>query len=162
MKETCTTKIEIPVRTLTLHQLAGLWSTAMSVLLEATHSSGALKRRGAQTESSFYFQDPDELARSALDTRSGDLRLDYIRVSNVDAAVYIGERRRSISEIRLRADAWRLLLTSPNVLELRIHGSDERQVMEIRDALEQWAKQHLKTSSQQIRLKVASSPPASS
>lgn len=151
---TCTAKCELQVRTLTLHQLAGLWLAALSLLPSVNYSSGSLKRSGATTESSFAFQDPDELARNASDTRAGELTLDYIRVSSTHAAIYISEERPSISETWLHSDLWNFLLVPPNVLELRIHGSNEEQVVEIRDTLEQWAKQHLETSSWQTRLKV--------
>ena len=141
-----TTHVTFDVRVLTLQQLADIWSMAMSFLPEVSHTTASFKRRGRPTDHEYVFHDADELARTRLDFRPGELKLGTIHISNADTRIFIHE-----AWTHLVRDA---LLGLPTKLKLEISGSNEAEVLKVRSAIEHWGEQHVKTRSLAIRLKL--------
>ena len=68
MEGTYTTHIRFRVRTISLQQLAGLWSTVMALVPEVHGRCATFERRGQPTEHEYHYRDADELAH--IDERS--------------------------------------------------------------------------------------------
>ena len=146
MEGTYTTHIRFHVRTISLQQLAGLWSTVMALVPEVHGRSATFERCGQPTEHEYHYRDADELAHAGLEVRPGELRLRSIRVYGPGTSVAIHERP--------GADFLSVALVLPNALWLDITGSNERDVLTIRNAVEHWAARNLATSRRALWLKL--------
>ena len=146
MEGTYTTVVRFDVRTVSLHQLAALWSTVMALVPEVHGSSTALERHGQRTGHAYVYRDADELARAGLEAGSGELRLRSVRVHGPDTSVGIDERP--------GAGFLSVVLGLPNALYVEIAGSNERDVLEIRNAVERWVARHLETTRRALWLKL--------
>ena len=93
-----------------------------------------------------HYRDADELAHAGLEVRPGELRLRSIRVYGPDTSVAIHERA--------GADFLSVALGLPNALWLDITGSNERDVLTIRNAVEHCAARNLATSRRTLWLKL--------
>ena len=127
MEGTYTTHIRFRVRTISLQQLAGLWSTVMALVPEVHGRCATFERRGQPTEHEYHYRDADEPAHTGLEVRPGELRLRSIRVYGPDTSVAIHERP--------GADFLSVALGLPNALWLDITGSNERDVLTIPSTL---------------------------
>lgn len=125
-----TTDVTFHVRVLTLPQLADLWSMAMSFLPEVSYSAATFKRQGRSTEHEYRFRDADDLARTTLDFRPGELALVSIHISTPDVRIVIREGWAS-----LFLD---VSLALPTNLKVEITGSNEAEVLKLRSAIRQW------------------------
>ena len=146
MEGTYTTHVRFHVRTVSLQQLAALWSTVMALVPEVRGGSATFERRGQSTEHEYVYRDADELAHDGLEVRPGELRLRSIRVHGPGTSVGIHERQ--------GADFLSLALGLPHTLWLDITGSNERDVLMIRDAVEHWVARNLATSRRALWLKL--------
>ena len=146
MEGTYTTHIRVDVRTISLQQLAGLWSTVMALVPEVHGRCATFERRGQPTEHEYRYRDADELAHAGLEVRPGELRLRSIRVYGPDTSVAIHERA--------GANFLSVALGLPNALWLDITGSNERGVLTIRNAVGHWAARNLATSRRALWLKL--------
>ena len=146
MEGTYTTHFRLHVRTVSLQQLAALWSTVMALVPEVRGGSATFERRGQPTEHEYHYRDADELAHAGLEVRPGELRLRSIRVHGPGTSVGIHERA--------GADFPSVALGLPNALWLDITGSNERDVLTIRNAVEHWAARNLATSRRALWLKL--------
>ena len=72
MEGTYTTHIRFHVRTISLQQLAGLWSTVMALVPEVHGRSATFERCGQPTEHEYHYRDADELAHAGLEVRPGE------------------------------------------------------------------------------------------
>ena len=145
MHSKCSTKIHFPVRKVSLQQLAGLWSAVMACLPEVRHCAARFEHRGRLTREHVY-DDADELAHADLDVRPGELRLSHIHISGSDMNVSIGNGRDT--------GPWSMLLIQPTSLKVDISGSNERDVLRLRTAIEQWGERNLEKSRLTLWLKV--------
>lgn len=125
-----TTDVTFNVRVLTLRQLADLWSMVMSFLPEVIYSAATFKRQGRSTEHEYRFRDADELARTTLDFRPGELTLGSIHISSPDVRIFIREGWAS-----LLLD---VSLALPTNLKVEIIGSNEAEVLKLRSAIRKW------------------------
>ena len=141
-----TTNIRFHVRTVSLRQLAALWSTVMAMAPEVRSGSATFERRGQLTEHEYVYRDADELAHAALEVAPGELRLQSVRVLGPETSVGIHERTGS--------DFLSAVLGLPNALYVDIAGSNERDVLEIRDAVEHWVERNLATTRRALWLKL--------
>ena len=128
------TDIRLPAHKVSLQQLASLWSEVMTCLPEVSHCSAGFNRRGRVT-GSYVYNDPDELAHADLDVRPGELELSYISISGPDIDVTIKEH--------LDVSFWGMLLFKSTALKVRISGSNERDILKLCTAVEQWGARHL-------------------
>ena len=103
-----------------------------------THCSAEFNRRGRVT-GSYVYNDPDELAHADLDVRPGELELRYIHISGPDIDVTIREH--------WDASFWGMLLFKSTALNVCISGSNERDILKLRTAVEQWGARHFETRS---------------
>ena len=129
------THISFDAREVSLQQLAGLWSTAMACLPEVGRCTATFKRRGPSTEHEYIYDDADELARAGIEAKPGELRLRSIHIYSPDATVDIEER--------YTTGFFKTLLTLPNTLGVTLSGSNERAVLALRTAIEQWGERNL-------------------
>ena len=128
------TDIHFPVGKVSLQQLASLWSAVMACLPEVRRCSAEFNRRGRVT-GRYVYNDPDELAHADLDVRPGELELRYIHISGPDIDVTIGQH--------WDTSFWGMLLFKSTALNLCISGSNERDILKLRTAVEQWGARHL-------------------
>ena len=146
MRGKYTAHVRFQVQVLTLGQLADLWSMAMSVLPEVNCSAASFKRRGRSTDQGFVFEDADELAQTRFGFRPGELTLQSVHVANADVSIEIHRSWRNLS--------WGILLALPTGLEVDVTGSNEAEVLKVRNAIEQWGEENLGTTRSPLRLKI--------
>ena len=146
MEGTYTTHVCFHVRTVSLRQLAALWSTVMAMAPEVRSGSATFERRGQPTEHEYVYRDADELAHAGLEVAPGELRLRSIRVHGPETSVGIHERAGT--------DFLSAVLVLPNALCVDIAGSNERDVLKIRNAVEHWGMLNLATTRQAVWLKL--------
>ena len=84
MKGTYTTVVRFEVRTVSLRQLAALWSTVMALVPEVRSSFAAFERRGQPTAHAYLYRDADELAHAGIEAKPGELQLRSIHVRGPD------------------------------------------------------------------------------
>ena len=101
------------------------------------HCSAEFNRRGRVT-GKYVYDDADELAHADPDVRPGELELSYINISGPDIDVTIREH--------LDVSFWDMLLFKSTALNVCISGSNERDILRLRTAVEQWGERHLETS----------------
>ena len=135
MHGTFKTELRFRVRKVSLRELTALWSAVMVSLAEAPRGVATFERRGRFTEQRYLYWDADELARADLDAAAGELRLCGIGVRSDDTAVHIGAG--------FRAGPLDFLIVQPEWLTVDITGSNERDVVALRAAIEQWGVRHL-------------------
>ena len=140
------TVVRFHVRTVSLQQLAALWSTVMALVPEVRGGSATFERRGQPTEHEYVYRDADELARAGLEVEPGELRLRSIRVLGPETSVEVHERG--------GADFLSAVLVLPNALCVDITGSNERDVLKIRDTVERWVARNLATTRRALWLKL--------
>ena len=143
---TYTSVVRFDVRTVSLRQLAALWSTVMALVPEVRGSYAAFERHGQPTGHAYVYRDADELAFAGLETGPGELRLRSVRVHGPDTSVGIHEQSGT--------GFLGVFLGLPNALYVEITGSNERDVLAIRDAVERWVVRHLATTRRALRLKL--------
>ena len=141
-----TTVVCFHVRTVSLQQLAALWSTVMALVPEVCGGSATFERRGQPTEHEYVYRDADELARAGLKVEPDELRLRSIRVLGPETSVNVHERG--------GADFLSAVLVLPNALCVDIAGSNERDVLKIRDTVERWVAGNLATTRRALWLKL--------
>ena len=71
MEGTYTTHIRFDVRTISLQQIAGLWSTVMALVPEVHGRCATFERCGQPTEHVYQYRDADELANAGLEVGRG-------------------------------------------------------------------------------------------
>ena len=135
MHGTFKTELRFRVRKVSLRELTALWSAVMVSLAEAPRGVATFERRGRFTEQRYLYWDADELARADLDAAAGELRLCDIGVRSDDTAVHI--------RAGVRAGPLDFLIVQPEWLTVDITGSNERAVLELRAAIEQWGVRNL-------------------
>lgn len=138
--------VSFQVRTVSLQQLAALWSTVLASMPEGCSGEAVFERRGRLTEHEYVFRDADELAHAGLEVAPGELRLRSVNVHGAGMRVGIYEREGS-NFLILAA-----MLGLPNSLWVTIAGSNERDVLRIRDVIERWVEHNLTTTSRTLRL----------
>ena len=141
-----TTVVRFHVRTVSLQQLAALWSTVMALVPKVRSSSATFDRRGQPTEHEYVYRDADELAHAGLEVAPGELRLRSVLVLGPETSVGIHERT--------GADFLSAVLVLPNAVCVDIAGSNERDVLKIRDAVERWVARNLATTRRALWLKL--------
>ena len=146
MEGTYTTVVRFDVRTVSLRQLAALWSTVMALVPEVRSSYAAFERHGQPTGHANVYRDTDELARAGLELGPDELRLRSVRVHGPGITVGILER--------LGTAFPSVALGLPNTLCVEIAGSNERDVLGIRNAVERWVARHLATTRRALWLKL--------
>ena len=146
MRGKYTAHVKFQVRVLTLGQLADLWSMAMSALPEVSYSAASFKRRGRSTDQDFVFEDADELAQTRFGLRPGELTLQSVHVANADVSIEIHRSWRNLS--------WGILLALPIGLEVDVTGSNEAEVLRVRNVIEQWGGENLGATRSALRLKL--------
>ena len=146
MKGRYTTVAQFHVRTVSLRQLAALWSTVMALVPVVRAASATFERRGQPTEHEYVYRDADELARAGLEVAPGELRLQSVRVLGSKTSVDIRERTGS--------DFVSAVLGLPNMLCVDIAGSNERDVLRIRAAVGRWVARNLTTTRRALWLKL--------
>ena len=146
MQSEHTTSVLFPVREVSLRQLAELWSALMSLLPEVRHCTARFRLRGKSSEHLYTFEDADELARSRLAFRPGELKLSYMSLSNSSTRIYVSEH--------WGGGMGRLLLALPNPLEVEITGPNEREALAIRDAVGKWGGRNLRLDRRQLWVKL--------
>ena len=137
------------VRTVSLQQLAALWSTVMASMPEERRGEAAFERSGQPTEHLYVFRDADELAHAGLEAAPGELRLRSVNVVGRGTRVDIFEVEAANCPPPAAA-----LLVLPNSLWVGITGSNERDVLRIRDVVERWVERNLTTSRRALWLKL--------
>ncbi|MYG80720.1 MAG: hypothetical protein F4187_02625 [Gemmatimonadetes bacterium] len=140
--------VSFHVRTVSLQQLAALWSTVLASMPEGCRGEAVFERSGQSTKHEYIFRDADELAHAGLEVAPGELRLKWLDVDGPGTRVGIREREGS-NFLPLAA-----LLVLPSSLWVTIAGSDERDVLRIRDVVERWVGQNLTTTRRALCLKL--------
>lgn len=140
--------VSFHVRTVSLQQLAALWSTVLASMPEGCRGETVFERRGQLTEHEYVFRDADELAHAGLEVAPGELRLRRVNVDGPGTRVDIREGEGS-NFLPLAA-----LLVLPSSLWVTIAGLDERDVLRIRDVVERWVGQNLTTTRRALWLKL--------
>ena len=135
MHGTFKTELRFHVRKVSLCELMALWSAVMACVPEVSRGVATFERRGRLTEQRYVYWDADELARADLDAVAGELRLCGIGVRSDDTAVHIRAGG--------RAGPSDFLIVQPEWLTVDITGSNERDVLALRAAIEQWGGRHL-------------------
>ena len=128
MHGTFKSELRFRVRKVSLRELTALWSEVMVSLAEAPRGVATFERRGRFTEQRYLYWDADELARADLDVEARELRLCGIEVRSDDTAVHIGAG--------FRAGPSDFLIVQPEWLTVDITGSNERDVLALRAAIE--------------------------
>ena len=146
MEGTYTSVVRFDVRTVSLRQLAALWSTVMALVPEVRSSYAEFERHGQPTGHAYVYRDPDELASAGLGTGLGELRLRSVRVHGPDTSVGIHERPGTVFPS--------VFVGLPNALYVEIAGSNERDVLAIREAVDRWVAGHLATTRRALWLKL--------
>lgn len=147
MRSEHTTCVVFPVREVSLRQLAELWSVLMSLLPEVRHCTACFRRRGKSSEHTYTFEDADDLARSRLAFRPGELKLTLMSLSNSSTRIYVNEH--------WGGGMGKLLLALPNRLRVEISSLNEREALAIRDAVEKWGGRNLQSDRRQLWVKLA-------
>ena len=146
MQSEHTTSVVFPVREVSLRQLAELWSVLMSLLPEVRRCTACFRRDGKSSEHTYTFEDADELARSRLAFRPGELKLSFMSLSNSSTRIYVREH--------WGGGMGKLLLALPNCLAVEISGPNEGEVLAIRDAVEKWGGRNLHSDRRQLWVKL--------
>ena len=146
MQSEHTTCVVFPVREVSLRQLAELWSVLMSLLPEVRHCTARFRLRGKSSEHTYTFEDADDLARSRLAFRPGELKLTLMSLSNSSARIYVREH--------WGGGVGKVLLALPNRLRVEISGPKEGEVLAIRDAVEKWGGRNLHLDRRQLWVKL--------
>ena len=136
MQSEHTVSVVFPVREVSLGELAALWSMLMALLPEVRRCSAHFRLRGKAAEHLYTYEDADELARSGLEFRPGELKLVYVSVHSASLAI----RLREHWNVRLG----KFILARPNGLVVEVTGASEREVLAARDAIAQWGERHLR------------------
>ena len=113
---------------------------------EVVSSYTAFERHGQPTGHEYVYLDADELARAGVEAEPRELRLRSIHVHGPDTLVGIHERPGT--------DFLSVVLGLPNALYVEFASSNERDVLEIRNAIERWVARHLETTRQALWLKL--------
>ena len=146
MQSEHTTSVVFPVREVSLRQLAELWSVLMSLLPEVRHCTACFRLRGKSSEHTYTFEDADDLARSRLAFRPGELKLTLMSLSNSRTRIYVKEH--------WGGGMGKMLLVLPNRLAVEITGPNEGEVLAIRDAVEKWGGRNLHPDRRQLWVKL--------
>ena len=146
MQSEHTTCVVFPVREVSLRQLAELWSVLMSLLPEVRNCTACFRRRGKSSEHTYTFEDADEIARSRLAFRPGELKLSFMSLSNSGTRIYVSEHWGGGMD--------KLLLALPNRLRVEISSLNEREALAIRDAVEKWGGRNLHLDRRQLWVKL--------
>ena len=146
MQSEHTIRVVFPVRKVSLRQLAELWSVLMSLLPEVRHCTARFCFRGQSSEHTYTFEDADELARARLAFRPGELKLSWMSLSNYSTRIHVSEH--------WEGGMAKVLLALPNRLRVEISGSNEGEVLAIRDAVEKWGERNLHTDRRQLWAKL--------
>lgn len=148
MEGTYETDLSFHVRTVSLQQLAALWSTVMASMPEGRSGEAVFERRGQHTQHKYVFRDADELAHAGLEVGPGELALRSFNVLGAGTRVDICESA-GFNFLPLM-----VLLVPPNSLWVGIAGSNERDVLRIRDVVERWVGHNLTTTRRALWLKL--------
>ena len=146
MESEHSTSVVFPVREVSLRQLAELWSVLMSLLPEVRHCTARFRLQGKSSEHTYTFEDADELARSRLAFRPGELKLTLMSLSNSSTRIYVNEH--------WGGGMGKLLLVLPNQLAVEITGPNEGEVLAIRNAVETWGGRNLHPDRRQLWVKL--------
>ena len=107
----------------------------MARLPEVRRSNASFVRRGQSVDETYDYDDAEELAHADLDVRPGELSLSFIDIVGPDTKVFIVEGSNyGPSSLLLLPSSW---------LQVDIAGSNERDVVALRAAIEQWGVRNL-------------------
>ena len=147
MRGSHTIELQFHAREVSLQQLPGLWSAVMSVLSEVKHWSGELSLGGESFTHRSVYEGPTALAQSALAFHPHDARHFALNIFCQDFSVEVSKD--------WAAEYFALLLALPNALRVRVAATSDREVRDIRDAVQRWAGCNLHTQRRALWLKLA-------